>query len=112
MRVRDIKHLLIVAAVVLSNLPGVLYSGASILAQTARQLPSRIEADQTPADITITGGFLQVAGTGDFNGDGVDDFLVKYERSVGETAPGVTSDRKGRVTYLSRAYIGQWSPRP
>jgi hypothetical protein len=33
----------------------------------------------------------------DINGDGVSDILIG--------APGVTSDRKGRVTYLSRAHI-------
>ena len=55
-------------------------------AQTARQLPGEIQADQTPPDITITGGFAQVTGIGDFNGDGVDDFLVKYERWIGEAS--------------------------
>ena len=33
-------------------------------AQTARQLPGEIQADQTPPDITITGGFAQVTGIG------------------------------------------------
>ncbi|HEU4389560.1 MAG TPA: FG-GAP repeat protein [Blastocatellia bacterium] len=66
---------------------GLLDSAAGVAqAQTARQLPALVRAEQTPPDISITGGILQVSGIGDFNGDGVDDFLVKYERSVGDTA--------------------------
>lgn len=53
-----------------------------VKAQAARQLPTRIQADDTPADITISGDLSRVIATGDFNGDGVDDFFAVYLERV------------------------------
>jgi FG-GAP-like repeat/FG-GAP repeat len=61
-----------------------------VSAQTGRQLPTRLQAGDTPADITLTrilgltsdddlGG---VVGIGDFNGDRISDFLVSYSREI------------------------------
>lgn len=76
-----VLSLFIIAIAVFAGLPH-----STAVAQTARQLPAEIRADQTPPDITITGGFVQGAGIGDFNGDGVTDFLVRYAHFVGQEA--------------------------
>jgi hypothetical protein len=72
-----------IATIFLTSLTGRMVSATD--APAARQLPTEIHAEQTTPDITLTGGFSQVTGTGDFNGDGVSDFLVKYEHPVGDT---------------------------
>ena len=73
---------LITALIVFSNL--FMLSGNSRVAkaQTIRQLPARIQIDDTPPDITISGGPSRIVGTGDFNGDGVSDILVGSDSAV------------------------------
>jgi len=59
-------------------------------AQTGRQWPTRLQAGDTPADITLTRtlGLTRddelglVVGIGDFNGDRVSDFLVSYSKDI------------------------------
>jgi FG-GAP-like repeat len=61
-----------------------------VCAQTARQLPTRLQAGDTPADITLTRtlGLTSeddlglVVGVGDFNGDHLSDFLVSYSTYI------------------------------
>ncbi|HKP10814.1 MAG TPA: hypothetical protein VJZ91_01845, partial [Blastocatellia bacterium] len=74
------------AVLVCSPSPRVSVAGA----QAARQLPTEIVAEQTTPDIKINGGFEGVAGVGDFNGDGVSDFLINDLRQGvvgGQTDP-------------------------
>jgi hypothetical protein len=52
-------------------------------AQAVRTIPTRIDATKTPPDITIKASSNPVVGSGDFNGDGVDDFLVRYAVKAG-----------------------------
>ena len=80
---RRTVYFLIAAAVVASNL--VLDRATIVNAQGARQIPTRIDAAGTPADITIKGLLSQVVGTGDFNGDAADDLLVEYNKGGGMT---------------------------
>src|SRR5215216_6316491 len=77
-------YAVVTALLVFSNLLEVFNNDEITKAKTSRQLPTRIQAGETPADITIAGGPSQVVGTGDFNGDGADDFLVNYQRAVGD----------------------------
>ncbi|HJQ23243.1 MAG TPA: VCBS repeat-containing protein [Blastocatellia bacterium] len=59
-------------------------------AATTRQWPTRLQADATPADITLTRNLNvsindesgDVVGIGDFNGDRISDFLVSYTKVV------------------------------
>lgn len=75
---------IIAALMVSTSLFGLLLQGTVIHSQTVRQLPTRIRVEDTPADITILGGLGRVVGTGDFNGDGIEDFLVEYTKIVGD----------------------------
>jgi hypothetical protein len=52
-------------------------------AQAVRAIPTRIDATKTPPDITIKASSNPVVDSGDFNGDGVDDFLVRYAVRAG-----------------------------
>ena len=60
----------------------------SVRAQAAHQWPTRLQANSTPADITLTSISGQstdvasgvVVGIGDFNGDRISDFLVSYSK--------------------------------
>lgn len=91
---RRTGYLLIAAAVVASNL---VFSRAAIVhADAVRQIPTRIDAASTPADITITSLINRVVGTGDFNGDGADDFLVEYNKGGGLT-PAFALDKFGII---------------
>ena len=75
--------LFIATSLVFSNLAGPFYESAVVRAQTPRQLPTRIQASDTPADITIpdiiNGDTVEI---GDFNGDRISDFLVGYKDFV------------------------------
>src|SRR5690349_14595500 len=72
-----------ISIIFLTSLPGRTVSATA--APATRQLPTEIHAEQTPPDITITGDFPQITGIGDFNGDGVSDFLVRYQRLINDT---------------------------
>lgn len=62
----------------------------AVSAQTMRQWPTRLQAGNTPADITLTrtlgqtsdDEFGQVVGVGDFNGDHISDFLASYSKDI------------------------------
>ncbi len=75
---------LFVAALLVPLLLLPLNEGATIYSQTTGQLPTRIQVDDTPADITVIGGVGRVVGTGDFNGDGIQDFLIEYTKIEGD----------------------------
>jgi len=65
-------------------------------AASARQLSTRMNAQETPADIAITGGPSRILANGDFNGDGADDFLVEYNKQEGNP-PLVTFQKFGLI---------------
>lgn len=73
-----IESLLVSGFIIFSILSGPFNKNETVQAQTSRQLPTRIQASTTPADMTITGNPSFIVSTGDFNGDGVHDFIVKY----------------------------------
>src|ERR671938_2131137 len=68
------------ATSIIIGLPGVGINPVS--AQSVRPLPTQILTTKPPADITIIQGQNAVVGHGDFNGDGVADFLVAYRRTM------------------------------
>jgi hypothetical protein len=86
-----------------------------VWAQTARQLPTRLQAGDTPADITLTRTFGLasddelglVVGVGDFNGDHLSDFLVSYSKSIDVFDSGVL--RETMVRY--GIFFGKPNPR-
>lgn len=61
-----------------------------VSAQTVRQWPTRLQAGNTPANITLTrtlgltsdDEFGAVVGIGDFNGDHISDFLASYSKDI------------------------------
>src|SRR5262245_30607532 len=81
----EMRPLLVTALFVASQLFLPSDHGATVCSQTTRQLPTRIRVDDTPADIAVIGGVGRVVGTGDFNGDGVQDFLIEYTKIEGDT---------------------------
>lgn len=70
-------------------------------AVSSTQLFPRINTQNTPADITISGGPSRFLGNGDFNGDGVDDFLVEYNTQSG--APPVVAFQKFGLIFGKRS---------
>ena len=86
---------IIAALMVSSSLFGLLLQGTVIHSQTVKQLPTRIRIEDTPADITILGGLGRVVGTGDFNGDGIEDFL-RIE-SARRKEPGCSNKKRRAV---------------
>lgn len=80
--------LFLIASLALLGSPAPINSVVS--AQTARQWPTRLLANGTPADITLTRELNlsfqdesgDVVGIGDFNGDRISDFLVSYSKAV------------------------------
>jgi hypothetical protein len=95
-----IGSLLVSGLVVISILSGSFNKNEIVKAQTARQLPTRIQASSTPADMTIIGTPGFIAGAGDFNSDGVDDFLVKHQQ--GPTDFGVITFLKFGIIFGKR----------
>src|SRR6185503_16866690 len=83
MKVSLYRISILAALTISSNLFGLFNAGTITHSQSIRQLATRIQVEDTPADIAISGGPSHVVGTGDFNGDGVDDFLVEYKKLVG-----------------------------
>lgn len=83
---RQIVALFVLAALVLLNSSAPI--NQAVIAQTARQWPTRLQAGRTPADITLTREsnlsikdvFGDLVGIGDFNGDHISDFLVSYSK--------------------------------
>lgn len=98
-----IKSLLSAALIVCSGL--LLNAGPPISrAASARQLSTRVNAQETPADITITGGPSRILANGDFNGDGADDFLAEYNTQEGN--PAVVTFQKFGLIFGKRSQTG------
>jgi hypothetical protein len=87
-RVLHIVSPFIIALLVLLNSPTPISYVA--YAQAARQWPTRLQAGDTPADITLArllglagdDELGLVVGIGDFNGDHISDFLVSYSKAI------------------------------
>jgi hypothetical protein len=103
---RKCRYALVTALLVASNPFGVFNNSEIIKAQTSRQLPARIQAGETPADITVAEGSSRVVGTGDVNGDGIDDILIGSPTYYGEPAPPPWFTGNVRIVLGSRSIRG------
>ncbi len=70
----SVYKITIIALMAVANMLVLPLRNTVIYSQSVRQLPTRIRVEDTPADITIIGGVSRIVGSGDFNGDGVEDF--------------------------------------
>ena len=93
----SVYKITIIALMAVANMLVVSLRSTVIYSQTVRQLPTRIRVEDTPADITILGGLSRIVGSGDFNGDGVEDFLVEYRELIGENTGTVVFIKFGMI---------------
>jgi len=93
----SVYKITIIALMAVANVLVVPLRNTVIHSQTVRQLPTRIRVEDTPADITILSGVSRVVGSGDFNGDGVEDFLVEYRKLISEDTGTVVFIKFGMI---------------
>jgi len=94
---RSVYAFTIIALMVVATVLALPFQSTVIYSQTVRQLPTRIRVEDNPADITILGGLSRVVGSGDFNGDGVEDFLVEYRKLISEDTGTIVFIRFGMI---------------
>jgi hypothetical protein len=70
--------MLSISLLTISLLPAFLPPEGLAQGQSPKALSTQIEITSTPPDITFVQGKSYISGTGDFNGDRIDDFLITY----------------------------------
>ncbi|HXF39348.1 MAG TPA: FG-GAP repeat protein, partial [Blastocatellia bacterium] len=93
----SVYKITIIALMAVANMLVLPLRNTVIYSQSVRQLPTRIRVEDTPADITIIGGVSRIVGSGDFNGDGVEDFLVEYRKLISEDTGTVVFIKFGMI---------------
>jgi len=93
----SVYKITIIALMAVANMLVLPLRNTVIYSQSVRQLPTRIRVEDTPADITIIGGVSRIVGSGDFNGDCVEDFLVEYRKLISEDTGTVVFIKFGMI---------------